>query len=85
MWIKHQAAADPDSPVGTERLVHEDYTNGEAVEFNDDTGKAQVTADVGEALVENYEDIVPADSDDDAATVAPSQADDDADEEADDE
>jgi len=65
MYVKHAAAADPDSPVNTRRLIHEEYTDGEAVEFHPETGVAQVTRDVGEALVEHYESIVPKEDNDD--------------------
>lgn len=58
MWIKHTAAVDDDSPVGTTALIHEEYTNGERVAFNPETGKAQVTKAVGEQLIDHYEDIV---------------------------
>lgn len=58
MWIKHTDAADPDSPVATAALRHDDATNGERVTFTD-SGKAQVTADVGDALIEQYDAIVP--------------------------
>lgn len=58
MWIKHTAAADDDSPVATTALIHEVYTNGQRVAFNED-GKARVPAEVGEQLCEYYADIVP--------------------------
>lgn len=63
MQIKHEAAADPDSPVGTTALIHEEFTQNddgevERVEFNDD-GVARVKKEIGEQLCENYEDIVP--------------------------
>lgn len=67
MWIQHTAAADPESPVGTTAIVHEEYTLHEPedeepelrrVTFNEN-GKARVPKDVGESLIEHYEDIVP--------------------------
>jgi hypothetical protein len=42
-----------DRPI--QRLKSE-HTDGEFVEFSD-TGTAQVTAEIGEALVENYSEI----------------------------
>jgi hypothetical protein len=39
----------------TKRLKSE-HTDGEFVEFSD-TGTAQVSADIGEALIENYSEI----------------------------
>lgn len=64
MYVIHEAVADGDSPVGTTALIHEQHTDGERVEFNPETGKARVPADVGESLVENYEDIHPAEESD---------------------
>lgn len=62
MQIKHQAAADPDSPVGTTALIHGEFTQNadgevERVKFNDD-GVARVKKEIGEALAEHYENIV---------------------------
>lgn len=59
MWIEHQAAADADSPIGTTAIIHAELTDGERVSFNAN-GKAQVPRDVGEALCDHYESIVPA-------------------------
>lgn len=63
MYVKHAAAADPDSPVTTRRLIHDDHTNAEPVAFHPETGVAQVTEDVGEALVEHYDSIVRKEAD----------------------
>ena len=63
MYVIHEAAADPDSPVGTRVLRHADATAGERVEFHPETGKAQVTTEIGEQLCNHYDAIVPADPD----------------------
>jgi len=63
MYVIHEAAADPDSPVGTRALRHADATAGERVEFHPESGKAQVTTAIGEQLCNHYDAIVPADPD----------------------
>lgn len=60
MWIQHTAAVDADSPVGTTALIHEEYTLGERVEFNEN-GKVNVPAEVGKQLCDHYVAIVPTD------------------------
>lgn len=61
MWIIHQGIAESDGDVATASLRHDDYTDGDAVAFSLETGKAQVTRDVGEQLCNHYDTIVPAD------------------------
>lgn len=62
MYIKHTATADPDSPVATTALIHEEYTRTddgelERVAFDPDTGRARVKRAIGEQLVEHYDAI----------------------------
>lgn len=59
MWIKTTRRTSDGRPV-TRRLKSPDMDD--TVEFTD-TGTAQVPADVGEYLVNEYEHIVPSDSD----------------------
>ena len=63
MYVVHEAAADPDSPVETRELRHADATAGTRVTFHAESGKAQVTTAVGEQLCNRYDAIVPADQD----------------------
>lgn len=56
MYVVHEGVADPDSPYATRRLKNE-HTDGDVVTFNENTGVAQVTKDVGESLIEHYEQI----------------------------
>jgi hypothetical protein len=65
MYVVHEAAADPDSPVETRELRDADATAGTRVTFHPESGKAQVTTTVGEQLCNRYDAIVPADTDKD--------------------
>lgn len=54
MHIKHTAVADPDTPVGTQALIHEQHTNGRRVQFDDDTGEGYLEF---EDLPEDYREL----------------------------
>lgn len=54
MHIKHTAVADPDIPVGTQALIHEQHTNGRRVYFDDDTGEGYLEFD---DLPEDYREL----------------------------
>lgn len=58
MYIRHEGVADPDSSLGT-AAIRNQHTDGEQVAFHPETGKANVKREIGEALADWHEQIVP--------------------------
>lgn len=70
MWVQHTAVVSGDTTTTAVSLCHDDYTNGEYVRF-DGSGKAQVTKDVGESMIEHYDAVEEVDDGgDDEATAS---------------
>lgn len=63
MYVIHEGIADSDA--GTTALTDAEYTLGEEVAFDPESGRARVRRDVGESLIEHYDDVVAADEADD--------------------